>query len=177
MKLIFKDYITLGEKESKDILTLRNQKNIRENMVDDELISLENHLIWVKSLENNENKRYFAIDLENEIVGSVSFVKDKEKVSWGIFFKEEINPFVSSASTFLFLDFLFLNICEKLYSYVKKENLKALSFNKSFGFKVYKEDEEYFYLNLQKLPWEKHKNAKLLKPIKKYLDKIEYNFE
>lgn len=177
MKLIFKDYITLGEKESKDILTLRNQKNIRENMVDDELISLENHLIWVKSLENNENKRYFAIDLENEIVGSVSFVKDKEKVSWGIFFKEEINPFVSSASTFLFLDFLFLNICEKLYSYVKKENLKALSFNKSFGFKVYKEDEEYFYLNLQKLPWEKHKNAKLLKSIKKYLDKIEYNFE
>ncbi len=177
LKLIFKDYVNLNEKELVDILNLRNQKNIRENMANDELISLENHLNWVKTLEKNENKRYFAIDSENEIVGSLSFVKDKKDVNWGVFFKNEINPFVSSASTFVFLDFLFLNVCEELYSYVKKENLKAASFNKSFGFKVYKEDEEYFYLNLQKLSWEKHKNSKLLKPIKNYLDKIEYIFE
>lgn len=177
MKIIFKDYIKLNEKELMDILNLRNQRNIRENMIGSEIISLENHLSWVKTLEKSDNKRYFAIDFENEIVGSLSFVKNKEEVSWGVFFKNEINPFVSSASTFVFLDFLFLNVCEELYSYVKKENLKAVSFNKSFGFKVYKEDEEYFYLNLQKLSWEKHKNSKLLKPIKNYLDKIEYSFE
>ena len=75
------------------------------------------------------------------------------------------------------MDFLFLNVCEELYSYVKKENLKAVSFNKSFGFKVYKEDEDCFYLELEKQKWENRKNSKLLKPIKNYLDKIDYEFK
>lgn len=177
MKIIFKDYIKLNEKELMDILNLRNQRNIRENMIGSEIISLENHLSWIKTLEKSDNKRYFAIDFENEIVGSLSFVKNKEEVSWGVFFKNEINPFVSSTSTFIFLNFLFFDICENIYSSVKKENLKALSFNKNFGFELYKEDENYFYLELEKQKWENRKNSKLLKPIKNYLDKIDYEFK
>lgn len=77
-----------------------------------------------------------------------------------------------------FLENCFLNDdIEKLTSLVKKENIIAFGFNKNFGFELYKEDEEYFYLELEKQKWENRKNSKLLKPIKNYLDKINYEFK
>ena len=176
MNLIFKDYTKLDEKELVSILELRNQKKIREYMINNEIISLENHLNWIESLKKSTDKKYFSVSLEKEIIGSLSYVNDNQKISWGVFFKENINPFVTSSSTFIFLSYVF-EISQTIYSYVKKENLNAFNFNKNFGFKIYDEDENYFYLKLEKEEWENRKNSKLLKPIKNYLDKIDYEFK
>lgn len=177
MSLIFKDYAKLNEKELMDILHLRNQKGIRENMINSDIISFEDHKNWVKSLHSQIDKKYFAIISEKEILGSLSFVTENEKTNWGVFFKEEVSPFISSASTFIFLEYLFSNKLKEISSCVKKTNLKALSFNKNFGFRIYEEDEDYYYLNLKNSFWEEYKKSRLLKPIKNYLDKIEYHFE
>lgn len=176
MKIFFKDYKNLDKEDLVLILNLRNQKKIRENMIDDKIISLENHFNWIKTLENNTCKKYFSVSLENEIIGSLSYVNDNQKISWGVFFKENINPFVTSSSTFIFLNYIF-EISQTIYSSVKKGNLDAFNFNKNFGFKIYDEDENYFYLKLEKEEWENRKNLKLLKLIKNYLDKIDYEFK
>ena len=107
MKIFFKDYKNLDKEELILILNLRNQKNIRENMIDDKIISLENHLNWIKTLKNNTYKRYFSISLENEIIGSLSYINENQQISWGVFFKENINPFITSSSSFIFLDYIF----------------------------------------------------------------------
>ncbi len=176
LKIVFKDFLFLNENEIRDILELRNQKNIRENMINSEIISLENHFNFIDSLQNLTNKRYFAIFSEDELLGSVNFIKDKE-LSWGLYFKDEVNPILKSLSVYIFLDFIFSSFDENINSFIKKSNLQALSFNKNFGFKIFKEDEEYFYLQLSKQTWQKHKDSKLLKPIKRYLDKIEHQFK
>ena len=62
------------------------------------------------------------------------------------------------------------------YSF-KIKNIQALNFNKNFGFEIFKEDEDFFYLKLSKEIWENSKKSRLLKPIKRYLDKIEHYFE
>ena len=62
-------------------------------------------------------------------------------------------------------------------NFVKIKNIQALNFNKNFGFEIFKDDEEYCYLKLSKEVWENSKKSRLLKPIKRYLDKIEYYFE
>ena len=178
MKIVFKNYSTLNEQESFEILNIRNKDFIRKNMITNEIISLENHTKWINSLKNNLDKKYFAVLCENEVLGSCSWVKEKNEFTWGIFFKEEVNPIISSCCTYLFLENCFFNDkIEKLGSLVKKENSIAFSFNKNFGFELYKEDEEYFYLELEKQKWENRKNSKLLKPIKNYLDKIDFEFK
>ena len=123
------------------------------------------------------DKKYFVVICENEIFGSCSWVKEKNEFTWGIFFKDGVNPIISSVCVYLFLENCFFNEeINILGSLVKKENSGAFSFNKNFGFKIYKEDEEYFYLKLEKESWENNKNSRLIKSIKKYLDKIEYQF-
>ena len=178
MKIVFKNYSILNEQESFEILNIRNKDFIRKNMITNEIINLENHIKWINSLKNNLDKKYFAVLCENEVLGSCSWVKEKDEFTWGIFFKEEINPIISSSCTYLFLENCFFNDkIEKLGSLVKKENSIAFSFNKNFGFELYKEDEDGFYLELEKQKWENRKNSKLLKPIKNYLDKIDYEFK
>lgn len=177
MRILFKDYKNLTQKESLDILNLRNQDVIRNNMIDNQIIDFSNHIKFINSLEANKNKKYFAIICDEEVLGSLSFSKNDENISWGVFFKEGINPFVSSSATFIFLDYLFINVCDKVFSLVKKENIKAFNFNKNLGFQLYEEDEYFFHLKLEKDYWENHKNSKILKPIKNYLDKIEHYFE
>ena len=178
MKIVFKNYSILNEQESFEILNIRNKDFIRKNMITNEIINLENHTKWINSLKNNSDKKYFVVFSESEVLGSCSWVKEKDEFTWGIFFKEEVNPIILSCCTYLFLENCFFNDkIEKLGSLVKKENSIAFSFNKNFGFELYKEDENYFYLELEKQKWENRKNSKLLKPIKNYLDKIDYEFK
>ncbi|QKF72302.1 UDP-4-amino-4,6-dideoxy-beta-L-AltNAc o-acetyltransferase [Aliarcobacter faecis] len=176
MKIVFKDFIFLDENESKEILELRNQKYIKDNMLNRENISLENHINFINSLKTLEDRKYFAILEGNEIIGSLNFIKNKELI-WGLYFKEEINPILKSCTTYLFLEYIFNKFDEKINSFVKKSNIVALNFNKNFGFKSFKEDEEIIYLKLSNKDWQNQKNSKLLKPIKRYLDKIEYQFK
>ena len=177
MRIIFKNYSHLNEKESLEILDIRNTDFIRKNMITSEIITFKNHIKWINSLKDNLEKKYFAVIGENKVLGSCSWVKEEKNFTWGIFFKDGVNPIISSVCVYLFLENCFFNEeINILGSLVKKENSGAFSFNKNFGFKIYKEDEEYFYLKLEKESWENNKNSRLIKSIKKYLDKIEYQF-
>ncbi|WP_148624168.1 hypothetical protein [Aliarcobacter cryaerophilus] len=176
MKIVFKNFIFLNYIEKKDILELRNKEYVRENMIYSEPISLGNHILFIESLKENKNKTYFAIFFDNQLIGSLNIIKN-EKLTWGLYFKEEANPIIKSCVTYLFLDFIFSKFNEDINSFVKRKNIQALNFNKNFGFEIFKDDEEYCYLKLSKEVWENSKKSRFLKPIKRYLDKIEYYFE
>lgn len=177
MKIDFKEYQTLTHNQSIEILNIRNLDYIRKNMVTNELISLHNHLRWIESLQNNSEKKYFALLYNDEVIGSCSWVEEENRFTWGIFFKNGTNPIITSVCGYLFLEHCFVNDdISRLDSLVKKENSIAFQFNKNFGFELYKEEEEYFYLKLDKEKWEKNKKSRLIKSIQKYLDKIKYQF-
>lgn len=176
MNLEFKNFICLDEKEIKEILELRNQNYVKENMINNENINLENHINFINSLKASENKKYFVAFQKDEILGSLYFTKDDE-LSWGLYFKKDINPILKSCATYLFLEYIFSKFKEELNSQVKKSNTLALNFNKNFGFKSFKDDEEFAYLKLSKDDWQIQKSSKLLNPIKKYLDKMKFEFK
>ena len=56
MKIVFKNFIFLNDIEKKDILELRNKEYVRENMINSEPISLENHIVFIESLKNKTGK-------------------------------------------------------------------------------------------------------------------------
>ncbi len=67
LKIVFKNFIFLNDIEKKDILELRNKEYVRENMINSEPISLENHILFIESLKENKNKTYFAIFFDDYI--------------------------------------------------------------------------------------------------------------
>ncbi len=142
MKIIFKHYKILNLNEHKELLKIRNDKNMRGYFINTTKIELQDHINWVESL----NDEYFCVIVNEEIVGGVNF-KDNE---WGVFFNPI--PFIPFIASKLFVDYLFESK-EVLYSRVKKTNQKAISFNKSFGVEFYKEDDEYLHMRLEKNKW------------------------
>ena len=119
------------------------------------------------------NLKYYN-DVVTEVIPNI--IKNEELI-WGLYFKEEANPIIKSCVTYLFLDFIFSKFSEDVNSFVKIKNIQALNFNKNFGFEIFKDDEKYCYLKLSKEVWENSKKSRLLKPIKRYLDKIKHYFE
>ncbi|MFA7083393.1 MAG: hypothetical protein WC141_02545 [Arcobacteraceae bacterium] len=179
MKLLFKNYTHLTPTQSACILELRNLEYIRTNMKSTEIIALEKHLEWVQTLKNDTSKEYFALILDEVVVGSCSWMREENnKVSWGIYFINSINPLVSSLSAYLFIEYLFeTKKNTHIESFVRKENILAYKFNQHLGFSLYKEDESFFYLNLTKEQWVQRGNNRFIISLKKYLGKIEYEFQ
>ncbi|MCT7554904.1 GNAT family N-acetyltransferase [Aliarcobacter butzleri] len=179
MILKFKNFINLYEEEKIDILEIRNSKYVRENMSNDNIIEKNAHFNWIENLVNDKNSKYFTIFFDNKLQGSVYFnINQQNECFWGIYLDERSSAIISSLSAYIFLEFLINTMSiEKIFSSVKKNNSQALNFNKNFGFEIFKEDEDFFYLKLSKEIWENSKKSRLLKPIKRYLDKIQYYFE
>lgn len=179
MTLLFKNYIHLTQEHSKAILALRNSEYIRTHMHNSEIIPLENHLQWLSTLHNNSTKEYFALIVDDVIVGSCSWLKDdKEVVSWGIFFVPTINPIISSLSAYLFIDYLFEKKgFQSLDSQVLKNNPLAFKFNQNLGFSLYQENNQFYSLSLHKKEWKSNANNRFITSLKKYLGKIKYEFQ
>lgn len=63
--------MTLDEKQM--VLNWRNNKTIKQWMYNNENISLENHLSFIKSLEKATNKLYFLVKQNNNYIGVIDF--------------------------------------------------------------------------------------------------------
>ncbi len=181
MRLFFKDFFKLSIKEHKELLSIRNNEYVRNNMKSNSIIEIEKHLSWVNSLQSDKNNRYYVVYEENCIVGAIYItdINEMECTSyWGLYFKKNVNPLVSSISAILIIEKIFHECnTNKLYSEVKNENVTAYKFNETLGFKKEKTIDKNFYkLSITVDDWKNNKNNRIIKTLKKRLDKIEYKF-
>jgi len=73
MQVRLLDFTTLDTQLLTTVLAWRNHSNIRRWMLNDDEISLENHLRFVESLKNRADKRYFLVQREDEYIGVIDF--------------------------------------------------------------------------------------------------------
>lgn len=176
MNIVFKNFIHVSKNESENILRLRNEKYVRKQMIADEIIESKAHFAWIDSLTSNEYDIYFAIFNDDLFIGSIyitSLLKTKKTATWGFYFDENTNPICISFCVYTFMQKIFFEFkIEKIISKIKKTNINAYEFNKSFGFLLMHEDEDYFSLELKKDDWENSNVHKL----KKRFEKFNYKF-
>lgn len=178
MNLEFKNFSILSRQEQVEILDIRNIDYIREQMTTKKLITLDNHLEWIKSLSLKNDCYYFAVLLNYKIVGAV-YITDIDRhyntSYWGLYFINKTNPLVSTFSTYYLFEYIFkyLKICT-LYLEVQSSNKKALSFDKNLGFKEYNSNPEYTYMSMASNTWEDTKNSKLFTILKHKINKIDF---
>ena len=178
--LIFKNYKGLTKSEHKILLEIRNTNYVRMHTKSLNIITLNEHLIWVNELKASNKNIYYAIQYENIIIGSISIINiDYENKScfWGLYFKKNINPFISSISSYIIIDKVFEDMKFNILNLeVSKENIAAYNFDISFGFDVYDENDKYFYMLMSSKSWKNNKNKKILKIINNKIKSINYEF-
>ncbi len=173
--IILKNYLLLSKKENIELLKIRNSNRIRESSLDEREILLLNHLSWLRSLENNEDKKYYALIYDSEIIGAINIFDINANMKWGVFFKEDASLLFKSFLPIYFLSYIFNKYqINTLEAQVKVKNLNALKYNKNLGFEEYSKNEEFISLSLNAESFIKRKNAKILKSIIKRMKT--YNF-
>jgi len=174
MNLKLVNYTKLSSNEHIELLEIRNFSYVRKNMKNEALIKLEDHLSWIKTLNNDNTKTYFAVFSDNILVGGINITDidmEQKTSSWGLFVRANINPMVPSISTYLIIDKVFRTLdVNTLNLEVNKLNINAYKFDKNFGFidngEYDDEDNSYYLMCMNKQDWETKKDSGLLKVIK-----------
>ena len=121
------DFVDLTNVEKKDILNLRNNNDIKKWMYNQDNISLDNHLIFIKSLELNPFQQNIMLKKDAKFIGIVTFIFDykKDEVLFGLY----ANVYEKIAGLGRILE----EVCVK-YSFdiikIKKLKLEVFSDNK-----------------------------------------------
>lgn len=166
----FEDINYLNPDEVLKIRDIRNEKNIRKNMTNDNKISIKEHLEWKNNFEISKSNFFYGIKYNYDLVGGLSlkgYNKKSLSGEWAFYISEKKNFIGLGASVeFLaikyFFDFFKLR---KLYCYVLNHNLEVIKLHRKFGFKETSFDNYFqnntltkhifgaIYLSLEKNNW------------------------
>lgn len=143
------DYIDCTELQQRDIFNLRNLPEIRKWMTNSELITWYAHLDFVESLRHTENRKYYAIYKQGELVGTYNLTKESA-MTWerGII----ISPlFQGMGSTAEIERWIFgtlpKNEFKVITAKVKQNNLRSIRYHEKIGYMEIYRDSEYIYYN------------------------------
>ena len=133
------DFVDLTLVEKKEILNLRNSKEIKKWMYNPQEIDLESHLKFIDSLELNPFKQYLMVKKDNSFLGVVDFVFDYQKKESFFGLYANINLKIAGIGRILeevcikySFDIMGL---DKLKLEVFSDNKRAISLYKRFNFK------------------------------------------
>ncbi len=159
----FVNFTELNHSEIELVWKWRNNNSIRKWMFDQDFISFENHLKFIKKLSEKKDKLYFLAKREQIPVGVFSIVDIKGKTGeWGYYIAPEYHDHNLGVEFYYYgLQFIFekLNF-EKIVGYALIKNKAANSLNDLFGFtKTFMEltkdntTESYYYRELSSNEW------------------------
>lgn len=118
---------------------IRNQDHVRRWMYTDHMISLNEHLAWIKKLKNDNRQIVFVVlDESQKPVGVVSLTPIDwlhKKTDGGFYFSKNAPKGLAFAIYFFMLSFVFdtLNL-EKLNSEIMTKNTSAIKLARKFMF-------------------------------------------
>lgn len=134
-ELIFKNFINTTQDERLQILTWRNSDRIREKMLDQNIISQEEHLNWIENLKNKQDRLYFLVYIDKKPIGVVDFTSldfINKTGSFGYYTAEEYTLYAPLLEVEL-LKYFFCNLnFEKMKISVLENNGKVYSNHKKF---------------------------------------------
>lgn len=168
--LYFKNFVKITDLEKRIILDWRNSERVRLKMDNQEIIHLENHKKWIKSLQNREDSVYYLcfvddipigvldftnIDKINKTCVCGSYIGNTDYLGWGI-----VQCFCSFVYAFDKKNF------EKVFANVLKSNKRVYKMHKQLFYAIdLNDDDKSYYIYWDKNTWDKNK-AKIAEQIK-----------
>lgn len=151
----FINYVNLTEEESHRVWEGRNHPEVRKWMVNAEPFSFESHKSFIDGLKEKEDRLYWAVKNEGELVGSFSlhpYDGEKKEGEMGKYlFFEARGKGLGKLATQEFIDAIFsLGIVQRVYIKTLISNTTNQHVNEAAGFMKYDTDDKYVYMELIK---------------------------
>jgi len=138
-RLEFRHISLLSNVQLNKILFIRNEKNIRNNMVTKHIITQKEHIKWINSFRKSKNNFFYAVFYLDKIIGGVGIydVNNVNKIShWAFYISSliKING-LGAALEFKALKFSFKKFeIDRLICLVFNYNSEVIKLHKKFGF-------------------------------------------
>ena len=144
------NYIDCSIEQHREILRLRNLDIIRKWMVNQEIISEDDHLNFVNGLRNRTDRKYYAVYKDDILVGTYNLTQESEGV-WerGII----ANPKMQGKRETEKWEQQILNSLSKegistVTAKVKHDNLRSIRYHMKMGFRETNRGNEYIHFKL-----------------------------
>lgn len=138
------NFIHLDSQQKEMILSWRNDDRVKKWMYTNHNITLTEHLTFIESLKNNDNKKFFLVNDGKKSIGIINFTNITSlSLHMGIY----ANPSIKGVGSIL-LEIIIQYSFEvfkvlKIYAEVFSENKKAYELYERYGFKKYDEKKVY----------------------------------
>jgi UDP-4-amino-4,6-dideoxy-N-acetyl-beta-L-altrosamine N-acetyltransferase len=117
------------------VLGWRNHPKVREWMLHQNEISLDEHLCFIESLKSRADKCYFLVKQENKYIGVIDFTDiTEESAELGIYANPDIHG-VGGVLMEVLIDYAFTTLkVKKLVANVFSDNVRAKHLYEKFDF-------------------------------------------
>ena len=151
----------IKKKDLKNVLKIRNQKNVRKASFNKKKISIKEHNYWFQKKEKISFFHHYVLIHNKKFIGvgyGENFKKDKKSCLWGFYINSKLKTDIKYGSIIKFLLF------EKLFSlnqisYIKCQVLQnyewIMDWHIRWGHKLesYNRKKKYYNLVLSKKRW------------------------
>ncbi|MCW8932297.1 MAG: GNAT family N-acetyltransferase [Gammaproteobacteria bacterium] len=170
----------ITENDLEQLLFWRNSPEIRNNMLSQNIITLEEQKKWFQSIMNEHlDDFHFIVEYKESLVGYANYKPAKniihdsdsqgyEKGQTGLYIGEKKyrGTVLAYCLALALLDFVFLELNEKeIDAVVLEHNQAAIRFNEKLGYKMLSNEEGLTSMNLKRANYFEAKNE-LLKTIR-----------
>lgn len=134
LKEFYKNNSTFRSIQKKDclkIFEIANDDEVRKSSFNSEKIPLEDHKKWFNNILNDDSVKFYVLEYENDIIGQLRLDFDEKYPVISISLNKKYRGL--GLSKILLSKGLKL-IDGKVIAYIKKENIRSISFFKSMGF-------------------------------------------
>lgn len=135
LKEFYKNNSTFRIIQKKDclkIFEIANDDEVRKSSFNSEKIPLEDHKKWFNNILNDESVKFYVLEYKNDLIGQLRLDFDEKYPVISISLNKKYRGL--GLSKILLSKGLDL-IDGKVIAYIKKENIRSISFFKSMGFK------------------------------------------
>lgn len=142
----FHNFITLSDDMVLKIWEWRNSPEIRKYMYTKDIIPLENHLRYVKSLENRDDVAYWLVCKDGEPIGVTSLTDidmSSSTAELGYYMiPTKLNSGLGLEFAYYNMQFVFCSTiaCEYLHGGIHRTNINALTLDSYLGCEINMED-------------------------------------
>lgn len=175
---------SIRKMENKDleiVLSWRNKDEIRLNMINDSIITMEEHSKWFDKMKNKSDFEFLIFSISDIPIGIVNFSKiTNQDCDWGFYIGvDKARKGLGTVMAYHAIEYIFTKYkINKINSEVIEFNENSLKYHKSLGFKengladmeIKRFSNKYkvlkFYLEIR--DWNERKNI-----IKEKISKIE----
>lgn len=160
----FVNYVNLTEIQNRAIWEGRNHPDVRQWMNNPEPFAWEAHLSYVESLKQKDDRSYWAVIRNNDIIGSMCLNPIGERIpphyasnqivantTWaetGMFLLPKfIGKGLGTSMKKEFIDYILANTdIQFLLLKTLHENNRTIKLNQALGYQIFNEDETYVYM-------------------------------